>query len=70
MKNPSFKELSKISSSRYEIAMMTAKRAKQIIDGDKPLVKHKGEKPVTVALNEILEGKIVKDNNKGEEIEE
>lgn len=61
MLNPSFKELAEISDSRYEIAMMTAKRAKQIIDGEKPLVKNKGHKPVTKALSEIMERKVVKE---------
>lgn len=61
MLNPSFRKLAEISDSRYEIAMMTAKRAKQIIDGDKPLVKNKGYKPVTQALSEIMEKKIVKE---------
>lgn len=62
MLNPSFKKLSEISDSRYEIAIMTAKRAKQLIAGDKPLVKNKGYKPVTIALSEIVEGKIVKED--------
>lgn len=63
MKNPSFKKLEEISPSRYEIAMMTAKRAKEIIAGEKPLVKGKGKKPVTIALSEIMEHKVYKENN-------
>lgn len=70
MKNPSFKQLEEISPSRYEIAMMTAKRAKEIIGGEKPLVKGKGYKPVTIALSEIMEGKVVKDEDPTEETEE
>ncbi|MFM1514937.1 DNA-directed RNA polymerase subunit omega [Helcococcus ovis] len=58
MINPSFRELEKVSKSRYDIAMMTAKRAKELIAGDKPKVKTKAAKPVTVALTEIMEGKI------------
>lgn len=63
MKNPSFRQLEEISQSRYEITMMTAKRAKQIIDGDKPLVRSKAKKPVTIALSEIMENKVVKVEN-------
>lgn len=55
MINPSFKKLEEISDSRYDIAMMTAKRAKEIIAGDKPKSKTGAHKPVTIALSEILE---------------
>ena len=60
MINPSFRELEKISPSRYEIAILTAKRAKQLIDGEKTLVSTKRKSPVTKALDEIMEGKVVK----------
>lgn len=70
MKNPSFRKLEEVSSSRYEIAMMTAKRAKQIIAGDKPLVKSKAKKPVTIALSEIMEKKVIVDENPTKDIEE
>ena len=37
----------KVVNSRYSIVMATAKRARQLIDGDLPLVKTKdGEKPL------------------------
>lgn len=62
MINPSFRELEEISKSRYKIAMMVAKRAKEIIDGDEPLVKGTGVKPVTIAINEIMAGKVEKDD--------
>lgn len=62
MINPSFRELEDISKSRYKIAMMAAKRAKEIIDGDKPMVKGTGVKPVTIAINEIMAGKVEKDD--------
>lgn len=60
MKNPSFRKLEEISPSRYEIAMMTAKRARQLVEGEKPLLKNEGYKPVTIALNEIMAKKVVK----------
>lgn len=50
---------SKIVSSRYSIVMATAKRARQIIAGDEPMVNMKtGMKPLSVAVEELDEGKI------------
>ena len=45
MNNPSFKELSEISSSRYEICMMAAKRARRIVNGSDLLTKEVEDKP-------------------------
>ena len=56
MINPSFKELSQISKSRYDICVMVMKRARLLIDGSEPLVKSAGKKPCTVALDEIMQG--------------
>ncbi|MDO5026392.1 MAG: DNA-directed RNA polymerase subunit omega [Tissierellia bacterium] len=60
MNNPSFKELSEISPSRYEISMMCAKRARRIVNGSAPLTKEVESKPVTQALREVMERKVVK----------
>ena len=49
----------KVVNSRYTIVMATAKRARQLIDGDIPLVKTKnGEKPLSIAIDELNSGKI------------
>lgn len=49
----------KIVNSRYSIVMATAKRARQIIGGHEPLVKVKpGEKPLSIAVDELNQGKI------------
>lgn len=49
----------KIVNSRYSIVMATSKRARQIIDGELPLVNVKdGEKPLSVAIDELNSGKI------------
>lgn len=49
----------KVVNSRYSIVMATSKRARQLIDGDIPLVKTKtGEKPLSVAIDELNSGKI------------
>ena len=44
----------KIVNSRYSIVLATSKRARQIIDGDPPLVHVKsGEKPLSIAIGEL-----------------
>ena len=49
----------KVVNSRYSIVMATAKRARQLIDGDVPLVKTKdGEKPLSIDIDELNSGKI------------
>ncbi|MBQ1850695.1 MAG: DNA-directed RNA polymerase subunit omega [Lachnospiraceae bacterium] len=47
-----------VVNSRYSIVMATAKRARQIISGDEPLVDDKGKKPLSIAVDELNEGKI------------
>lgn len=50
---------SKIVNSRYSIVMATSKRARQIIAGDIPLVNvHDTEKPLSIAIQELNEGKL------------
>lgn len=58
MLNPSFNELAKRGDSRYTLVMLTAKRARKIIEGSEPLVETSSKKPVSIALQEVLEGKI------------
>ena len=49
----------KIVNSRYSIILATSKRARQIIDGKKPLVDTKaGEKPLSIAISELNNAKI------------
>ena len=47
MLNPSFSDLLKNGESKYTLVMVAAKRARQIIDGSKPLVETSSSKPVT-----------------------
>ena len=48
-----------VISSRYSIVMATAKRAREIIDGSMPLVDTKpGEKPLSIAIDELNQAKI------------
>ena len=48
-----------VINSRYSIVMATAKRARQIVDGDEPLVKvSRGEKPLSIAVDELNQEEI------------
>lgn len=48
----------KVVNSRYSIVMATAKRARQIISGDEPMVNGKGKKPLSIAVEELNEAQI------------
>ena len=49
----------KIVNSRYSIVLATAKRARQLIDGELPLVNARSEeKPLSTAIEELNEGKL------------
>lgn len=58
MINPSIVSLLEKVDNRYSLVVIAAKRARQIIDGEKPLVDIDSTKPVTIAINEIYEDKI------------
>ena len=48
-----------VVNSRYSIVIATAKRAMQIIGGYEPMVpKAAGKKPLSVAVQELYEGKV------------
>ncbi len=48
-----------VVNSRYTIVAATAKRARQIIDGADPLINYtKGDKPLSIAVNELNDGAI------------
>ncbi len=53
MINPSIVELLKKVDNRYTLVTMTAKRARQLIEGQEPLVRTNSTKPVTISINEI-----------------
>ena len=48
-----------VVNSRYSIVLATAKRARQLIDGDEPLVEgvDHDDKPLSVAIEELHEAK-------------
>ena len=84
MLHPSYAELIKVVNSeveegedpvvnsRYSIVMATAKRARQIIAGDEELVNGKGKKALSVAVEELNQGriKILSDEVNEEEVSE
>ena len=59
-----------IVQSRYSIVLATAKRARQLIAGDEPLVKVKSvDQPLSIAIEELYESKIkiISEDNNDEE---
>ena len=70
MLHPSYSDLMKVVNSevepgeapvvnsRYSIVMATSKRARQIISGEDSLVNVKDAKPLSVAVEELRQGKI------------
>ena len=58
MVKPSVSELLTKANNRYELVIATARRARQIAAGAKPKTEVKEESPVTLAANEIAEGKV------------
>ena len=58
MVKPTVQELLTKAKNRYELVIATSKRARQIAEGDEPLIKIKDKSPVTIAANEIAEGKV------------
>ena len=55
---PTVQELLKKAKNRYELVIATSKRARQISTGSEVKTKVKEESAVTLAANEIAEGKI------------
>jgi len=53
MIEPSLVELLKKVESRYALVVMVSKRARQLIQGDKPLINKPDLKAVSLAINEI-----------------
>lgn len=55
---PTVNELLNHAENRFALVIATSKRARQIARGDKKLTNVNEESPVTLAANEINEGKI------------
>ncbi len=59
--------LDKVNDNRYSLVIMTAKRARQIADGDPIRTKQKDRSVVTLAADEIAEGTVRKVKDETEE---
>lgn len=71
MVKPTRADLLKHTDSKFRLVLATAKRARQIAEGKEVLTKVDELSPVTLAANEIAEGKIdIEDTNKEEKQEE
>ena len=64
MVNPSIDLLVKKVDSKYTLVVLAAKRARELMDGDRPLVECRSNKPVSIALYEIFADKIVYERTK------
>lgn len=70
MLHPSYSDLMKVVNSeveqgdtpvvnsRYSIVMAASKRARQIIAGEDPMVSAKETKPLSIAVEELNQGKV------------
>ena len=58
MVKPSVQELLEKVDNRYRLVIVTSKRARQIADGDICMTRVKERSSVTLAANEIAEGKV------------
>ena len=55
---PTLESLMKHVDSKYPLVTLAAKRARQLVDGDEPLVDVETTKVVSIAMEEIDQGKI------------
>ena len=67
---PTVNELLNHAENRFALVIATSKRARQIANGDEKLTNVEEESPVTLAANEINEGKVEICQEKVEEVEE
>lgn len=71
MIHPSYQELMEVINtdvepgerpvvqSRYSVVLATAKRARQLIDGEEPLIEESiGKKPLSIAVDELKSGEL------------
>lgn len=68
MVKPTVSELLKKTDNKFKLVIATAKRARQISAGDTVLTSREDTSPVTLAADEIAEGKVTIEPS--EEVEE
>lgn len=64
MIHPSLDLLVDKVDSKYTLVVLAAKRAREIMNGEESLVDSRSNKPVTVALEEVAQGRIVYERTK------
>ena len=69
MEQPTIDKMMERVDSKYSLVVAAAKRARELTDGSEPLAKVNSNKPVSIALCEIGEGKIIYDNERLQDIE-
>ena len=62
---PPINELLKTVDCRYTLVVETAKRARQLVSGDPQLTEEQFIKPVSIAIQEIYEGKVTGERREG-----
>lgn len=51
-------ELKDVNIQRYRLVIIASQRARQLVDGSKPYIEAKNIKPTSIALEEVLQGKV------------
>lgn len=64
MLHPSLDGLLKKVDSKYTLVVAASRRARNIIDGSPPTVETVSTKPVTIALEEVSQGKLTYERTK------
>ncbi|HOE57848.1 MAG TPA: DNA-directed RNA polymerase subunit omega [Bacillota bacterium] len=61
---PTLSTLLQKVDSKYTLVVAVAKRARQLVDGQPKLTPVESSKPVTIAINEICDNKIIFERSK------
>lgn len=56
---PSFSDIKNIAESRYQLALLVAKRARELNEGEEALIDEDTTNNVTVAMEEIMNGYVI-----------
>ena len=67
---PAVTDLLKKVDNRYSLVIMTAKRARQIAEGETPMTSVDDTSPVSLAVDEIYEDKVYQIHSDSDETEE
>ena len=65
LSKPTLESLMKKVDSKYSLVTLAAKRARELTDGDEPLVDVETTRVVSIAMEEIDQGKITYEKPQG-----